>query len=199
MKHFVLSLIVSFFLTLPAFALPTGTTMPDASFTGSDGETHSLKDYTGKIVVLEWHNPGCPFVGKFYNSGTMQKLQAAATADGVIWITINSGAVGKEGYLADDQAAQQYMADKKMAATLYVRDVDGKLGQLFGAKTTPHMFVINKDGKLAYQGAIDDKPSANQADLVTAHNYVSAALVALAAGQPVKTATTPAYGCSVKY
>jgi peroxiredoxin len=175
-----------------------GQAAPDFTLQGADGKSHSLSDYAGKFVVLEWTNPECPFVHKFYDSGTMQKLQAQETAKGVIWLRINSGAVGHDGYqTASDMAS--YVKDNHVAATASLLDSNGQVGHLYGARTTPHMFVINSKGVLVYAGGIDDKPSTDVADLATAKNYVTAALDEAMAGQPVATATARPYGCSVKY
>lgn len=164
--------------------------------TGKEISNESLK---GKTVVLEWNNFGCPFVKKFYSVGAMQAQQAAAKKDGVVWVSINSSAEGKEGFLKDAAEAKAVLAEKKSNASHYLLDHDGSIGKAYGAKTTPHMFVIDKAGNLAYQGAIDDKPTADSADIATASNYVNEALAALKAGTPIKTATTKSYGCFVKY
>lgn len=180
-------------------SVTTGDTAPN--FTATDEVTKkefSLADFKGKTVVLEWVNYGCPFVKKHYGAGNMQKLQHAATANGIVWISVNSGAEGKQGFLkADEVATAMKEHDAKNAH--YVRDIDGKIGKLYDAKTTPHMFIINAEGTLVYQGAIDDKNSVDQADIKTATNYVTRALGELAAGKPVSTGTTKPYGCGVKY
>ncbi len=183
----------------PAKAEPTiGTAAPDFTLPAADGGNVSLKDYTGKLVVLEWHNKGCPFVHKHYDSGNMQALQKEFTGKDVIWLTINSSAEGKQGYETAAEALETYKKDGA-ASTHVLLDHDGKVGRLYGAKSTPHMFVIDKDGKLAYAGAIDDKPSTDVEDVKTAHNYVRAALESLMAGKAVETASTKSYGCGVKY
>lgn len=171
---------------------------PDFTAQSADGKTVNLSDYKGKIVVLEWNNPECPFVKKFYNSGAMQKLQKAATAKGVIWLSINSSAEGNQGH-ADAESAKAYIAEHKASPTAYLLDGDGKIGHAYGAKTTPHMFVIDKEGNLAYSGAIDDKASVNPDDIKGAKNYVTAAIDALTAGKTPDVATTQSYGCAVKY
>jgi peroxiredoxin len=175
-----------------------GQTAPDFTLQGADGKTHSLSDYKGKFVVLEWTNPQCPFVHKFYNSGTMQGLQKKETAKGVVWLRINSSAEGQEGYQSvTDMAA--YVEKKNVAATQSLLDPDGKVGHTYGARTTPHMFVIDSKGNLIYAGGIDNTPSTDVADIATAKNYVTAALNEAMAGEPVTTATSQPYGCSVKY
>lgn len=172
-----------------------GTVAPAFSVVDAKGKTQSLANYKGKYVVLEWFNPECPFVKKHYGSGNMQKLQQEAATHGVTWLTIDSSAAGKEGNLTPD-AANAKSAEWKMASTALLLDQDGKVGQAYGAKNTPHMFVINPEGKLIYEGAIDDKPTANLAD---ATNYVRAAITDAMANRPVANPTTKPYGCSVKY
>jgi peroxiredoxin len=180
--------------------LVVGDPAPDYSFTDVNGTAHKLSDYKGKLIVLEWTNPGCPFVQKHYSEGDMQKLQATFTeSPNILWFAINSSAAGKQGYAKDNTEGQAFAKDAKFAGTAYVRDPEGAFGQLYGAKTTPHMFIIDKDGKLAYQGAIDSNPSANQADIASAQNYVKDALIALRAGQKPKTLNSQPYGCGVKY
>jgi hypothetical protein len=173
---------------------------PAPAFTAHDldGKSVSLSDYAGKIVVLEWTNVDCPFVKKHYESGNIPKLQQAYTAKGVVWLSINSSAPGKEGnYPA--ATIQTRRAAVKAASTDYLTDADGTVGRLYGAKTTPHFFIVDARGVLRYAGAIDSIPSPDPADIAKAENYVSEALDALLAGQPVKTASTRSYGCSVKY
>jgi peroxiredoxin len=164
--------------------LVVGDVAPDHSFTDVNGTAHKLSDYKGKLIVLEWTNPGCPFVQKYYKEGDMQKLQKNFTeSPSIVWFAINSSAKGKQGYAKDNKEGQAFARDSQFAGTAYVRDPAGAFGKLYGAKTTPHMFIIDKDGKLAYQGAIDSNPSADQADIAGAQNYVSDALIALRAGQ----------------
>ena len=181
-----------------AFALTSGSAAPDFTLTDSNGKTHKLSESKGKVVVLEWFNKDCPYVRKHYDSKNMQKLQAEATGKGVEWYVVMSSASGKEGAI-DAAAANKLKAERGIAATALLFDRDGKVGKLYGDKTTPHMFVIDKAGTLAYQGAIDDRPSASEKSLEGAQNYVSAALASLAKNEPVKTASTTPYGCSVKY
>src|SRR6185503_14610869 len=175
-----------------------GTNAPDFSLTDSKGKTQSVSQYKGKYVVLEWFNPDCPFVKKHYGSGNMQKLQEEFTGKNVVWLTIDSSAPGKEGHLTAEQANQK-MTEWKTKQTALLLDPDGKAGQTYGAKNTPHMFIINPEGKVIYEGAIDSKATANVADLAGATNYVKAALDEAMAGKPVSNANTKPYGCSVKY
>ncbi|HVW19978.1 MAG TPA: redoxin domain-containing protein [Opitutaceae bacterium] len=176
-----------------------GRAAPDFALTDLGGKTHRLSDYRGKVVVLEWNNPDCPIVHKHYDSGNMPRLQKSATAAGVIWLTINSSAPGKQGGDYTAGQIEAWLEERGAAPTDYFRDPDGRVGHLYGAKTTPHMFVIAPDGTLAYDGAIDSIPSADQSDIPHAENYVSEALAAVEAGKPVATATSRPYGCSVKY
>lgn len=191
----------SLLISTAALAAPEiGKPAPD--FTATDalsGQKISLSEFKGKLVTLEWQNPECPFVKKFYSVGAMQQLQENAEKRGVVWITINSSAAGKQGHYEDDAAVKKAVADKKSHATYFIRDEDGSIGKLYDAKTTPHMFVINKEGTLAYMGAIDDTPTADPADIATAKNYVTRALDALTKNTPVKATNTKPYGCGVKY
>jgi peroxiredoxin len=173
---------------------------PAPAFTATDdrGATHSLADYQGKFVVLEWHNNGCPYVKKHYNGGHMQALQKEWTAKGVVWLTVISSAPGKQGYVTAEES-RAYMTEKGGAQTAVLLDPTGAVGHLYDAKTSPHMFVIDPRGVLVYNGAIDDKPTPDPADLAGATNYVSQALTEAMAGKPVATPTSRPYGCSVKY
>jgi peroxiredoxin len=175
-----------------------GTTAPDFSLTDSKGKTQTVSQYKGKYVVLEWFNPDCPFVKKHYGSGNMQKLQEELTAKGVVWLSIDSSAPGLEGNLTAEQAEKK-IAEWKTKQTALVLDPDGKAGRSFGAKNTPHMFVINPEGKIIYEGAIDSKATPNPADIASSTNYVKVALEESLAGKTVSNANTKPYGCSVKY
>jgi peroxiredoxin len=175
-----------------------GSAAPDFTLKDVNGKTHNLADYKGKFVVLEWFNEGCPFVKKHYTSGNMQKLQKEYTGQDVVWLSISSSAEGEQGHMTP-QTAPKTIGDWKMDSTKVLLDHDGKVGKMYGAKTTPHMFVIDKEGKLIYQGAIDSKPSSNTADIEGAENYVKVALDNSMAGKPVATSSTKPYGCSVKY
>jgi len=176
----------------------TNQTAPNFTATDTKNQKHSLSDYKGKFVVLEWFNPDCPFVKKHYDSGNIPQLQKQYTAKGVIWLSIDSSAAGEEGNYPPE-GLNKFMASKGGVPTAIFADPNGKLGHLYAAQTTPHIFVINPQGNLIYQGAIDDTPSADMADLKTARNYVSAALDAAMNGKPVTVSTTKSYGCSVKY
>lgn len=175
-----------------------GKPAPDFTLTDTNGKSHALSSFKGKWVVLEWNNPDCPFVVKHYGSQNMQKLQKEATGKGVVWLTINSGAAGKEGVYPAAEINKKWK-ENGAASTAYLLDGDGKVGKLYGAKTTPQMFVINPKGEIVYSGAIDSIKSAKQDDIPKATNYVKAALDEAMAGKPVTTPSTQSYGCSVKY
>lgn len=182
----------------PALANPeVGKPAPDFSAKDIAGKDVSVKALADKIVVLEWSNHECPFVKKFYEAGKMQELQKTYTAKNVVWVKIISSAPGKQGHVSAKDAAE-IAAKQNSVASHIVLDETGAIGKAYGAKTTPHMFVLNK-GSVAYMGAIDDKSSAKSTDIAGAKNYVAAALDALLAGKPVETASTQPYGCSVKY
>lgn len=197
-RLFVAAALAALFLASPALAAAVGDAAPDFTAQAASGKTVHLSDYKGKIVVLEWTNGECPFVRKHYDSGNMQKLQKAAAEKGVVWLSVNSSAKGKQGHV-DATAALALIKERQAAPAELLLDDEGKLGRLYGAKATPHMFVIGKDGVLAYAGAIDDKPSTNPADVASAKNYVTAALEALDSGKLPEVQQTAAYGCGVKY
>ena len=175
-----------------------GTTAPDFSLTDSKGKTQTVSQYKGKYVVLEWFNPECPFVKKHYGGGNMQKLQEEFTGKGVVWLSIDSSAPGLEGYLTAETANAK-MTEWKTKQTALVLDPDGKAGRTYGAKNTPHMFVVNPEGKIVYEGAIDSKATPNPSDIASSTNYVKVALEESMAGKTVSNANTKPYGCSVKY
>ncbi len=179
-------------------AAAVGKPAPELNITDTRGNNVKLADYKGSFVVLEWTNLDCPFVKKHYDSGNMQKLQKEYTEKDVIWLIVNSSAAGKQGNMTAEKW-DEAMKDKKASQTAVLLDPDGKVGRLYGAKTTPHMYVINPDGTLIYMGAIDDKATAKVEDIATSQNYVKLALDAAMAGKPVEKASTQAYGCSVKY
>jgi peroxiredoxin len=176
-----------------------GKAAPGFSLKGTDGKTYDLAKLKGKTVVLEWTNEGCPFVIKHYGGGNMQGLQKKYTAKGVVWISVISSHEGAQGWLADDAAGKAWFKEHKASSTALLRDTDGSLGKLYGARTTPHMYVIDKGGVLVYKGAIDDKPSTKSKDIPGSRNWVAEALDAVLAGKPVEVAETKPYGCGVKY
>jgi hypothetical protein len=181
-----------------ALALKPGETAPEFKGTDSNGKTETLAQYRGKYVVLEWANKGCPYERKLYESGTMESLQKQWTAKGVVWLSVLSSAPGQQGNVSPAEE-NDYLRTMKAAPTAAILDPSGNIGRLYAAKTTPHMFVIDPQGKLIYQGAIDDQPSPDPSTLKGAKNYVSAALEESMAGKPVATPVTRSYGCSVKY
>jgi peroxiredoxin len=193
------ALIATILLTTQLFAAAkVGDPAPAFTGTASDGKTYNLSNYQGKFVVLEWHNNGCPYTAKHYESGNMQKLQKEWTGKGVEWFTVISSAPGTQGYVnASDE--NSYLTKMKASPSAALLDPTGQIGHLYGAKTTPHMFIINPQGKLVYDGAIDDRPTTDESDINGAKNYVSLALGEALAGKAVSTATTRPYGCSVKY
>jgi peroxiredoxin len=197
-KFFLTTLLVIFMPIAGHAEVKTGQSAPDFTLTDTNGKAQALSSYKGKYVVLEWFNFDCPFVVKHYGSGNMQKLQKEFMDKGVVWLSINSSASGKEGFYSP-QETNKKAGENGMKPTAIMLDSDGKVARLYGAKTTPHMFVINPQGTLIYQGAIDDKPSTDQADIAGAKNYVRAALDAAMAGKPVEKGSTKSYGCSVKY
>ena len=175
-----------------------GSPAPEFTATDSHGQTHSLSEYRGKYVVLEWHNQGCPYTKKHYVSGNMQSLQKEWTAKGVVWFTVISSAPGQQGYVTDAEE-NAYLEQMHAVPTAVLMDPEGKLGHLFSAKTTPEMYVIDPEGKLIYEGAIDDRPTPDVSDIKGADNYLNDALMEAMAGKPVAHAYTRSYGCSVKY
>jgi peroxiredoxin len=201
MKIKTLLTLLGCFVSTAAFAVESpavGSAAPDFSLTDAKGKTHSVSEYKGKYVVLEWFNPECPFVKKHYGPGNMQKLQEEYTSKGVVWLSIDSSAPGTEGNLTPEQA-QKKMADWKTHQTALLLDPEGKAGRAYGAKNTPHMFIINPEGKIVYEGAIDNKATPNPADISSSTNYVKVALDESMAGKPVSNPNTKPYGCSVKY
>jgi len=192
-------LILALFTTgIFANELQIGKKAPAFTLTDVQGQVHNLKDYRGKLVVLEWINYDCPFVKKHYNSGNMQSLQKKYTAQDVVWLVINSSAPGKQGNFNSEEVLKR-SSDQGASFTAYLQDSDGKVGKKYGAKTTPHMFVVNGKGNLMYMGGIDNVKSTNVKDIAEATNYVAAALDALLIGEKVDVTSAKPYGCSVKY
>src|SRR5204862_7275379 len=189
------------FISTRLFAIDSpavGSAAPDFSLADAKGKTHALADYKGKYVVLEWFNPECPFVKKHYGSHNMQKLQKEYTGKGVVWLTIDSNAPGTEGNLSPDQA-QKVMNSWKTKMTALLLDPESKVAKLYGAKNTPDMVVINPEGKIVYEGAIDSKASPNPADIPSSTNYVKNALDESLGGNAVSNAQTKPYGCHITY
>ena len=175
-----------------------GQGAPDFTLTDTSGKTVRLSDFKGKHVVLEWNNPGCPFVRKHYDSANMQTLQKESAGKGVVWLAVNSTDTAHPDYLAPAKLGQ-WMVDQKAAPSATLMDQSGAVGKSYGARTTPHMYVVNPQGTLIYAGGIDSIPSASTADIKTATNYVRVGLNEALAGKPLSKPTTQPYGCSVKY
>ncbi len=194
-----IAVITAVFVADPAHAAATvGQKAPDFTLTDTAGKTVRLSDFKGKHVVLEWNNPGCPFVRKHYDSANMQVLQKESAGKGVVWLAINSTETGHPDYLAPPKLGQ-WMVAQKAAASATLMDETGSVGKSYGARTTPHMYLVAPDGALLYAGGIDSIPSARTEDIKTATNYVRQGLNEALAGKPVSQATTRPYGCSVKY
>lgn len=194
----VLSLALSLGMATTSFAAKVGDKAPDFKVADMNGKTHQLSDYKGKFIVLEWMNEGCPFVKKHYQANNMQKLQKEYTGKNVVWLTVASSAKGKQGHWTAAQA-QAKAKEWNIASTAILLDEDAKMGKAYGAKVTPHMFVINPEGKLVYNGAIDDNDSSDPEDIPKSTNYVDLALKESLAGKPVKVSTSKPYGCGVKF
>jgi peroxiredoxin len=183
----------------PASADATvGEPAPNFTLQGTDGETYTLADLEGKMVVLEWLNFGCPYVQKHYGAGNMQALQEKYTEQDVVWLSIVSSAEGKQGYYPPEEMNAKN-AEHGGEQTAILMDTSGEVGRMYGARTTPHMYIVDPEGTLIYKGGIDDKPTADEADIATATNYVELALDAALNGEEVPVKTAPPYGCSVKY
>ncbi|MGE0356930.1 MAG: thioredoxin family protein [Burkholderiales bacterium] len=191
------SLIASLFAGAALAAATVGQPAPDFTATDLSGKPVSLADFKGKTVVLEWHNFGCPFVQKHYRSGNMQALQKKYGGD-VVWLAVNSTNSGHQDYQAPAQLSKA-LAEFGAAPTRFVMDEPGKVGLAYGAKVTPHMYIIDPSGKVAYNGAIDDRRSTDPADVKTSKNFVVAALEEMKAGKPVSNASNAPYGCTIKY
>ena len=193
----LLSLLAAISLTTHA-AVNVGQPAPDFTGLDSNGKQHSLSQYKGKTVILEWTNHDCPYVKKHYNSGNMQALQKDATANGIVWLSIISSSPGKQGHVSGKQA-NELSASRNASPTAVILDESSEIGLLYGAKTTPHMYIVDKSGQLVYMGGIDDTPSKDEDDISKSKNYVRAALDEMAASQAIKKSITRPYGCSVKY
>ncbi len=195
----VATVVTTFLIAAPAYsAAVVGQKAPEFTAKDATGKTVNLADFKGKTVVLEWVNPGCPYVRKHYGAGNMQSTQKDAADKGVVWLAINSTDTQHPDYLAP-AALQSWMTQQKAAATHTVMDESGTIGQQYAARTTPHMYIISAQGNLIYAGGIDSIASANPADIKTATNYVKQSLGEVAAGKPISSANTKPYGCSVKY
>src|SRR6266700_6846076 len=198
LRRSMLQMVVLVACMASALAVKVGEPAPGFDSVDSNGKPQKLSAYRGKYVVLEWHNQGCPYTRKHYESGNMQRLQKDWTSKGVVWFTVISSAPGQQGYVTAQQE-NEYLKQMNASPTAALLDPQGEVGRLYSAKTTPHMFIINPAGVLIYDGAIDDKATTEQADIAGAKNYVSQALEETAAGKPVGMPTSRPYGCSVKY
>ena len=196
-QYLLLGIVTAFSLSAYA-SVNVGQPAPDFTGVDSNGSQHTLSQYQGKTVVLEWTNHDCPYVKKHYNSGNMQKLQKQATTDGVVWLSIISSRPGKQGHVSGGKA-NDLTRSRNAAPTAVILDETSAIGRLYGAKTTPHMYIIDKTGQLVYMGGIDSIPSSDEADIAGAKNYVRAALDAMTAGKTIEDSITRPYGCSVKY
>jgi peroxiredoxin len=186
-------------LVLPAWAaVEVGKDAPNFSGVDSNGKTHALSQYKGKTVVLEWTNHDCPYVGKHYKSGNMQQLQKDATAKGIVWLSIISSAPGTQGHVSG-AAANNLTRTRNAVPSAVILDERGDIGRMYGAKVTPHMYIVNPAGQLVYMGGIDSIPTTDEADIAKATKYVTLALQAMADGKPIAQNVTRPYGCSVKY
>ena len=195
---FIISVLSAMLPVVSSAGVKIGESVPDFTLIDSNEQQRSLSEFAGKYIVLEWFNPECPFVRKHYDSGHMQRLQGKYTARDVVWLSIDSSAEGNQGYLLPEDA-NQFIKEENVLSTAVLLDPQGNVGKLYGAKTTPHMFIIDPQGKLVYQGAIDDIPSTDADDVDSAKNYVDETLsLALSGGQVISFATK-SYGCSVKY
>ena len=194
----LLAMSMASLVSLVQAAAAPGQAAPEFSLVDINGKMQKLSDYRGKYVVLEWFNSECPFVQKHYESGNMQSLQARYTQKGVVWLGVNSTSPRHSNY-RDPARSQAILKDWKSAPTAFVLDPGGKVGKQYGARTTPHMYVIDPKGTLVYIGGIDDRPSISQRDIPTARNLVAAALDESLGGKPVGTPSAMPYGCSVKY
>jgi peroxiredoxin len=198
MKSMLVAAAAALLSTVVAAAATVGQPAPTFTVQDTSGKTVSLADFKGKTVVLEWVNPGCPYVQKHYSSANMQGTQKDAAAKGVVWLAVNSTTTEHSDYKAP-AAMAQWMQQQKAAANATLMDADGQVGRAYGARTTPHMYIVDAKGTLVYAGAIDNKPSANPADVTTATNHVKVALGELQAGRAISVPSTRPYGCSVKY
>jgi peroxiredoxin len=197
-KHILTALLFCAFTTSAGAAARVGEPAPDFSGVDTAGNTHSLADYRGQLVVLEWTNHDCPFVRKHYDAGNMQAQQREATAQGAVWLSVISSAPGKQGHVSAAEA-DRLTSERSAAPTAVLLDESGTIGRAYGARTTPHMYLVDRDGTLVYMGGIDSVPSSNPADIDKARQHLRIALAEVTQGKAVSEPVTRAYGCSVKY
>ncbi len=199
LRRTLIATAAALFATGAAHAAATvGQPAPDFTLTDATGKPVRLSDFKGKHVVLEWTNPGCPFVRKHYDSGNMPATQKDATGKNVVWLSINSTEKASSDYL-EPARLSAWLAERKAVPTAVLMDEEGTVGKSYGARTTPHMYIVNPQGVLVYAGGIDSIPSARPADIEKATNYVKTGLAQVLAGQPITEAATRPYGCSIKY
>lgn len=199
MKRRALFVLPALLLAAAAQAAPAvGQPAPDFTLKDAAGRSVKLSDYRGKLVVLEWTNPGCPYVRKHYDSGNMAATQRDAAAKGAVWLSINSTEKGSYDYLEPAKLVA-WQKERKVQPTATLMDEEGVAGKAYGARTTPHMYIVDPQGRLVYAGGIDSVPSSNPEDIQRAVNYVRQGVAEAAAGKPVSAATTRPYGCSIKY
>jgi peroxiredoxin len=198
MKNFLFSLVLISSLNVAMAEVKPGMAAPDFILKDMTGADRKLSDFKGKFVVLEWFNKDCPYVKKHYSSNNMQDLQKKYTGKGVVWLSMYSSSKGKQGY-EEPAEALKTIKDLKASSTHQLSDASGKVGTMYGAKTTPHMYIINPEQKVIYVGAIDDNSSSDSKDIPKSKNYVSTALDLAMSGKPVEVQNTKPYGCGVKY
>ncbi|UXR65323.1 redoxin domain-containing protein [Bdellovibrio bacteriovorus] len=198
MKHIVLALALGLSANFAFADAKIGSPAPDFAVADAQGKTHKLSDFKGKYVVLEWYNKDCPYVRKHYDSKNMQKIQTEMTGKGIVWLSVISSAPGKQGYLAAVDAAKNGEKEGTKATAILIDD-SGKMGKAYGAKTTPHMYLIDPQGVLRYNGAIDSNDSADPKTIASAENYIIHAVASAEKGEKIAKETSKPYGCSVKY
>lgn len=198
MKKLIFALALTFTSTLAFADAKVGAPAPDFNVTDANGKTHKLSDYKGKYVVLEWYNKDCPYVRKHYDSKNMQNIQSEMTSKGIVWLSVISSAKGKQGYMPAADVVKNGTKEASKATAILV-DENGKMGKAYGAKTTPHMYLIDPQGVLRYNGAIDNNDSADPATIASAENYIIRAVASAEKGEKIAKETSKPYGCSVKY
>ncbi|MFV8256534.1 redoxin domain-containing protein [Bdellovibrio bacteriovorus] len=198
MKKLIFALALTFTSTLAFADAKVGAPAPDFNVTDANGKTHKLSDYKGKYVVLEWYNKDCPYVRKHYDSKNMQNIQSEMTSKGIVWLSVISSAKGKQGYMPAADVVKNGTKEASKA-TAFLVDENGKMGKAYGAKTTPHMYLIDPQGVLRYNGAIDSNDSADPATIASSENYIIRAVASAEKGEKIAKETSKPYGCSVKY
>lgn len=198
MKNIILAIALSLSANFSFADAKIGSPAPDFAVADAQGKTHKLSDFKGKYVILEWYNKDCPYVRKHYDSRNMQKIQSEMTGKGIVWLSVISSAPGKQGYLASADAVKNGEKEGTKATAILIDD-NGKMGKAYGAKTTPHMYLIDPQGVLRYNGAIDSNDSADPKTIASAENYIIRAVASAEKGEKIARETSKPYGCSVKY